>query len=142
MSFRTTELGTTSMSPSLHICSSSRWPRTDTADLLPKRYRWNVLTSETGMEQLNHYKESLLELCSARSPLVQQIFANATSFIKKSATLATLVAEIEKLDWYSVDREDLGDLYEGLLEKSASEKKSGAGQYFTSRRLIESIVAV
>ena len=35
-----------------------------------------------------------------------------------------------------------GDLYEGLLEKNANEKKSGAGQYFTPRALIESIVHV
>ena len=32
--------------------------------------------------------------------------------------------------------EGLGNLYEGLLEKNANEKKSGAGQYFTPRVLI------
>jgi type I restriction enzyme M protein len=73
---------------------------------------------------------------------VQEIFANASSFIKKPATLSSLVAEIDKLDWYSVHREDLGDLYEGLLEKNANEKKSGAGQYFTPRALINSMVRV
>jgi type I restriction enzyme M protein len=41
-----------------------------------------------------------------------------------------------------VHREDLGDLYEGLLEKNASEKKRGAGQYFTPRALIDSMVAL
>jgi type I restriction enzyme M protein len=51
----------------------------------------------------------------------------------KPATLSTLVAEIDKLDWYSASQEGLGDLYEGLLEKNANEKKSGAGQYFTPR---------
>ncbi|QSB02306.1 N-6 DNA methylase [Methylomonas sp. EFPC1] len=76
------------------------------------------------------------------SSLVQEIFANASSFIKKPATLSSLVAEIDKLDWYSVHREDLGDLYEGLLEKNANEKKSGAGQYFTPRALINSMVRV
>jgi type I restriction enzyme M protein len=65
--------------------------------------------------------------------LVQEIFGNASSFIKKPATLSTLVAEIDKLDWYSARQEGLGDLYEGLLEKNANEKKSGAGQYFTPR---------
>jgi type I restriction enzyme M protein len=63
---------------------------------------------------------------------VQEIFANASSFIKKPATLSTLVTEIDALDWYSArQRDGLGDLYEGLLEKNANEKKSGAGQYFT-----------
>ena len=31
----------------------------------------------------------------------------------------------------------MGNLYEGLLEKNANEKKSGAGQYFTPRVLID-----
>jgi type I restriction enzyme M protein len=74
--------------------------------------------------------------------LVKEIFANASSFIKKPATLSTLVTEIGKLDWYSARQEGLGDLYEGLLEKNASEVKSGAGQYFTTRPLIDSMVAV
>ncbi len=73
---------------------------------------------------------------------MQEIFANASSFIKKPATLSTLVTEIDKLDWYSARKEGLGDLYEGLLEKNANEKKSGAGQYFTPAPLIDSMVAV
>ena len=73
---------------------------------------------------------------------MQEIFANASSFIRKPATLSTLVAEIDKLDWYSARQEGLGDLYEGLLQKNANEKKSGAGQYFTPRPLIDSMVAV
>ena len=73
---------------------------------------------------------------------MQEIFANASSFIKKPATLSTLVTEIDKLDWYSARQEGLGDLYEGLLEKNANEKKSGAGQYFTPRPLIDCMVAV
>lgn len=51
-----------------------------------------------------------------------------------------LVTDIDGLDWYSAKDEGLGDLYEGLLEKNASEKKSGAGQYFTPRPLIECMV--
>lgn len=61
------------------------------------------------------------------SPLVQEIYANASSFIKKPVTLNKLVSEIDKLDWYSARQEGLGDLYEGLLQKNAEEKKSGAG---------------
>jgi type I restriction enzyme M protein len=45
---------------------------------------------------------------------------------------------IDGLDWYEAKEEGLGDLYEGLLEKNATEKKSGAGQYFTPRPLIDS----
>lgn len=42
-----------------------------------------------------------------------------------------LLESIDELDWYSAKEEGLGNLYEGLLEKNANEKKSGAGQYFT-----------
>ena len=85
---------------------------------------------------------TLIHLGSHGSKLVKEIFANASSFIRKPATLSTLVAEIDKLDWYSARQEGLGDLYEGLLQKNANEKKSGAGQYFTPRPLIDSMVAV
>ena len=44
---------------------------------------------------------------------------------------------IDGLDWFSAREEGLGNLYEGLLEKNANEKKSGAGQYFTPRVLID-----
>jgi type I restriction enzyme M protein len=90
---------------------------------------------------LEHYRLALIHLGSHGSKLVKAIFANASSFIKKPATLSILVTEIDKLDWYSARQEGLGDLYEGLLEKNANEKKSGAGQYFTPRRLIDSMVA-
>ena len=111
-------------------------------DQLPAGQRWASLTSRSAPDRLTFYKLLLIHLGSNGSALVQEIFANASSFIKKPATLSTLVTEIDKLDWYSVHREDLGDLYEGLLEKNANEKKSGAGQYFTARPLIDSMVAV
>ena len=104
---------------------------------LPEGYRWDDLIAKAALERLEFYKVTLIHLGSSASgstPVVQQIFANASSFVKKPTTLSTLVTEIDKLDWYSVDREDLGDLYEGLLEKNANEKKSGAGQYLRPAR--------
>ena len=112
---------------------------------IPEEWRWDELEKLKGLKQLEHYKLLLLELGSSESgssPLVQEIFANASSFIRKPVTLNRLVSEIDKLDWYSARQEGLGDLYEGLLQKNAEEKKSGAGQYFTPRPLIDSIVAV
>ncbi len=109
---------------------------------MPPGYRWADLESRAAPDRLEFYKILLIHLGTHGSNLVQEIFANASSFIKKPATLSSLVAEIDKLDWYSVHREDLGDLYEGLLEKNANEKKSGAGQYFTPRALINSMVRV
>jgi type I restriction enzyme M protein len=115
---------------------------TGTEDQLTEGHRWTDLESKAVPDRLEFYKMLLIHLGSHGSTLVQEIFANASSFIRKPATLSALVAEIDKIDWYSVHREDLGDLYEGLLEKNASEKKSGAGQYFTPRPLIASIVSV
>lgn len=115
---------------------------TGSEEQLPTGYRWADLESRAAPDRLEFYKILLIHLGNHGSRLAQEIFANASSFIKKPATLSTLVAEIDKLDWYSIHREDLGDLYEGLLEKNANEKKSGAGQYFTPRALINSMVRV
>ncbi len=109
---------------------------------IPTGYRWDDLTNKNAPEQLGFYKQILTYLSSQGSVLVQEIFAEAGSSIKKPSTLSTLVTEIDKLDWYSARKEDFGDVYEGLLEKNANEKKAGAGQYFTPRSLIDSIVHV
>lgn len=115
---------------------------TETESQLPSGYRWDDLETQPAPLRLDFYKRLLLELGIRGSRLVKEIFANASSFIKKPTTLSTLVSEIDKLDWFSARQEGLGDLYEGLLEKNANEKKSGAGQYFTPRPLIDSMVAV
>ncbi|MDO9010188.1 MAG: N-6 DNA methylase [Gallionella sp.] len=115
---------------------------TGTEEQLPAGYRWADLETKGAPDRLEFYKILLIYLGGHGSPLVKEIFANASSFIKKPATLSTLVSEIDKLDWYSARAEGMGDLYEGLLEKNANEKKSGAGQYFTPRVLIDSMVAV
>lgn len=115
---------------------------TDTEKQLPAGYRWDDLEGQSAADRLGFYKKLLLHLGDHGSLLVKQIYANASSFIKKPTTLSTLVTEIDKLEWYSARKEGLGDLYEGLLEKNANEKKSGAGQYFTPRALIDSMVAV
>lgn len=115
---------------------------TGTEDQIPRGYRWDDLESRAAPDRLEHYKLTLIHLGTHGSMLVREIFSNASSFIKKPATLSALVAELDKLDWYSARQEGLGDLYEGLLEKNANEKKSGAGQYFTPRRLIDSMVAL
>ena len=112
-------------------------------DILPEGYRWDDLVIKEGIEQLAFYRALLLELGSASAnERIQAIFANAQTALKKPKNLATLVTSIDSLDWYSAKEEGLGDLYEGLLEKNASEKKSGAGQYFTPRPLIDCTVGL
>lgn len=103
---------------------------------IPEGYRWETLINKSGIELKKHYYNLLDKLgeCTGR---VGQIYANASSSIEEPKNLEKLIKEINKLDWYEAKEEGLGDLYEGLLEKNASEKKSGAGQYFTPRVLID-----
>ncbi len=115
---------------------------TATENNIPKGYRWKDLKAKDGLEQLDFYKEQLLHLGSKGSGYVKEIYADASTAIRQPKNLRKIVEHLNNLEWYSAREEGLGDLYEGLLEKNASEKKSGAGQYFTPRPLIDSIVEV
>lgn len=120
---------------------------TERDNLLPESYRWKDLVKLDGEELLTHYRRILLDLGdpknrAVKSDTVRSIFADAQTSLRKPANLKSLVDSIDRLDWFSAREEGLGNLYEGLLEKNAAEKKSGAGQYFTPRPLIDCIVHV
>ncbi|MBY7731432.1 N-6 DNA methylase [Vibrio splendidus] len=109
-------------------------------ELLPEGYRWENLEKYNSATRLEEYQQLLLHLGSNGSLITKAIFKSANTVIRKPATLNKLVVEIDKLDWYNAKTEGLGDMYEGLLEINAGEKKSGAGQYFTPRVLIDVMV--
>lgn len=112
-------------------------------DRLPAAYRWAHLDRKQGLEQLEYYRQMLLDLGNPQKspdPLVLAIFTDAQTKLRKPTNLKALTDAIDRLDWFSAREEGLGNLYEGLLEKNAAEKKSGAGQYFTPRPLIDCIV--
>ena len=109
---------------------------------IPEAYRWGSLTSRSGIDLKKHYYTLLSKLGEESVGRVAQIYANASSSIEEPKNLEKIITEIDKLDWYEAKEEGLGDLYEGLLEKNANEKKSGAGQYFTPRALIQAMVDV
>lgn len=113
---------------------------TDQQDHIPQGYRWKDLENFNAATRLEEYKKLLIHLGSHGSLITKAIFANAATVVRKPATLDRLVTEIDKLDWYNAKKEGLGDMYEGLLEINATEKKSGAGQYFTPRVLINVMV--
>lgn len=115
---------------------------TNTEGQIPEGYRWHDLETKDGVEQLEFYRKLLIHLGSNGSGRVQAIFANASTSLRVPRNLKKLTDSINDLDWYNARSEGLGDLYEGLLERNASEKKSGAGQYFTPRPLIDSMVSV
>lgn len=110
---------------------------------LPEGRRWTDLAKRAGLEQLEFYRRMLLDLGNqkiTKDPLVRAIFTDAQTNLRKPTDLKLLTTTIDQLDWFSARDDGLGDLYEGLLEKTTSEKKSKAGQYFTPRPLIDCIV--
>ena len=110
---------------------------TDSEKGIPEKYRWDVLKSKDGLELKKYYEELLRVLGEECTGRIQEIYNGARSNIEEPANLKKIITNIDGLDWYSAKEEGLGNLYEGLLEKNANEKKSGAGQYFTPRVLID-----
>lgn len=100
---------------------------------IPENYRWDDLLKKKEADQKRFYRKLLSHLGQKGKGRIQEIYANASSNIDEPKNLEKIIQSIDRLDWYSAREEGLGDLYEGLLEKNANEKKSGAGQYFTPR---------
>lgn len=110
---------------------------THTEKQIPEAYRWDALKSRSGIELKKYYKELLAELGDNCTGRIREIYQGAATNIDEPKNLEKIITTIDGLDWYSAREEGLGNLYEGLLEKNANEKKSGAGQYFTPRVLID-----
>ena len=104
---------------------------------IPEAYRWDSLTAKSGIELKKFYKDLLNHLGENCTGRVREIYQGASTNIDEPKNLEKIITTIDGLDWFSAREEGLGNLYEGLLEKNANEKKSGAGQYFTPRVLID-----
>ena len=113
---------------------------TGTETVIPETCRWDALAVKSGIELKHAYKQILAELSEDSTGRVREIYQGAVSNIDEPKNLEKIISSINALDWYSAREEGLGNLYEGLLEKNANEKKSGAGQYFTPRVLIDVMV--
>ena len=110
---------------------------TGSEENIPEGYRWDDLLARKGLELKGFYKnllDYLGERCTGR---IQEIYKGAATNIDEPKNLEKIIRTIDELDWFSAKEEGLGNLYEGLLEKNANEKKSGAGQYFTPRVLVD-----
>ena len=110
---------------------------TETESAIPEQYRWDELIKRDGIELKKFYNNLLTDLGEQGTGRIREIYSGARSNIEEPANLRKIITNIDSLDWYSAKEEGLGNLYEGLLEKNANEKKSGAGQYFTPRVLID-----
>lgn len=107
---------------------------------LPEGCRWADLHKLSGIRLMDTYREILLKLSKSDDRLIAAIYTDAQTSLREPRHLEQMVKTLDSLDWFSAQRDGLGDLYEGLLQKNANETKSGAGQYFTPRVLIDSMV--
>lgn len=114
---------------------------TGTEASLPERHRWRDLVSYDGPDLLTFYRDMLTYLGGhAASPIVQEIYTFPTTVFSHPENLRAVVAGLAKLDWHSVDADGMGDIYEGLLARNSQDARSGAGQYFTPRPLVDCMV--
>lgn len=110
---------------------------------IPEEYRWKMFVNEKDNSKAFAFYRDFLANVSTKttSNSIKEIYRDASTSLRKPVNFNTIVQAIDKLDWYEEDDRDMmGDIYESLLEKNATEKKSGAGQYFTPRPLINVMV--
>jgi type I restriction enzyme M protein len=106
---------------------------------LPRGTDWDSLTAKAGTDLSDHYQD-LLRRLGQQKGLLGDIFAGAQSRFSNPVNLKKLVTLIDETEWTALDVDVKAAAFEGLLENAANEGKKGAGQYFTPRVLIQSIV--
>ncbi|MDP8973332.1 MAG: type I restriction-modification system subunit M [Actinomycetota bacterium] len=115
-------------------------PPYERPSIVPPELGWQSLLERDGQDLELHYRHVLEEL-GKRKGLLGEIFKRARLEIQDPALLRRLIVDlIDKEHWSSMQADVKGDIYEGILSRSASESPKGAGQYFTPRPLIEGIV--
>tara|TARA_R100000406_G_scaffold22412_2_gene14207 strand:- start:1505 stop:2923 length:1419 start_codon:yes stop_codon:yes gene_type:complete len=112
-------------------------------DLLPQGYRWEDLKSQASPGMLGFYRKMLTSLGEdADKGVVREIFRFPTTVFNHEENLRKVVEGIDEIDWHEAMSDGLGAVYESLLQRNASEARSGAGQYFTPRPLVDAMVQV
>ena len=91
---------------------------TYTEDKIPEGYRWDDLVSKDGIELKKFYKSLLQYLGEESTGRIREIYQGSSSNIDEPKNLKKIITSIDELDWYSAKEEGLGNLYEGLLEKT------------------------
>jgi type I restriction enzyme M protein len=108
---------------------------------IPEKYNWASLKTKSGNDLTDHYAEILRNLREQKG-LLGDIFTQSVPRFNNPVNLKRLITMIDEEEWSAMDVDVKGEAFEGLLERAASEGKKGAGQYFTPRVLIQSIVRV
>lgn len=108
---------------------------------IPDGYKWKDLLEYSGNDLVDKYEEILREL-SKDTGLIGTIFTKATNKITAPVHLKKVIDMVSSENWYMMEGDFKGAIYESILEKNGQDKKSGAGQYFTPRALIKAMVDV
>lgn len=109
--------------------------------LIPEGYRWCDLEAYEEEGLLGFYQEMLTHLgANVENEVIRDIYAFPTTVFSHSENLKAVINGISEIEWHQVGKDGFGDLYSGLIDKSAQDTRSGAGQYFTPRSLINSII--
>lgn len=108
---------------------------------IPEGYRWADLIDLDGLDLVKQYEDTLEEL-SGQDNLIGTIYTKAQNKIDKPVYLKKVITLINEESWLVMDGDVKGAIYESILEKNGQDKKSGAGQYFTPRSLIQAMVDV
>lgn len=108
---------------------------------IPDGYKWKDLITKHGTDLIDKYEEILKELAK-EDGLIGTIFTKASNKIDSPVKLAKIIEMVKSENWYMMEGDLKGAIYESILEKNGQDKKSGAGQYFTPRALIKAIVDV
>lgn len=104
-------------------------------------YKWKELMELNGPDLVEKYEEILSELAKDNG-LIGTIFTKASNKISSPVHLKKVIQMVAEENWYMMDGDFKGAIYEAILEKNGQDKKSGAGQYFTPRALIKAMVDV
>lgn len=108
---------------------------------IPEGYKWQDLLDLSGEDLVDKYEEILDELAE-KDGLIGTIFTKATNKIDRPVLLAKVIEMVASENWYMMEGDLKGAIYESILEKNGQDRKSGAGQYFTPRALIKAMVDV
>ena len=108
---------------------------------IPEGYKWKDIAEVNGDDLIDKYEDVLKEL-SKDDGLIGTIFTKASNKINSPVHLAKVLQMVGNENWYMMEGDFKGAIYESILEKNGQDKKSGAGQYFTPRSLIKAMVEV
>ena len=106
---------------------------------LPAECSWDKLEGLSG-EPLEEKYAEILKTLGSKTGIIGEIFKGSQNKIDSPALLSRTIKMIGAENWSSLSADVKGDIYEDLLKRYSEDIKSGAGQYFTPRPLINTMV--